>query len=107
MGFIRKIGYRRGKAVTAETAVGAQAANELRRVRLMVRWTDSPIVDDPALEHAATVLGPCSDAAAALAELRRRRQLGRDPICRLQGTRYRLEDRQPGPDAGQHLLAGG
>lgn len=66
----------------------------------MVRWIDKQIVEDRALEHAATVLGPCSDAAAALAELRRRRQLGRDPICRLQGTRYRLEDRQPGPDAG-------
>lgn len=30
MGFVRDIGYRRGKAVTAATDAGAQAASELR-----------------------------------------------------------------------------
>lgn len=68
--------------------------------RPMARWIDSAIVSERALSTAAAVLGPLSDAAAALSELRRRRDLGRDSICLARGTHYRLEDRRPGDDAG-------
>ncbi|MGQ3121237.1 MAG: hypothetical protein ACT6RU_14610 [Aliihoeflea sp.] len=66
----------------------------------MTRWCDNAIVSERALSTAAAVLGPLSDAAAALDELRRRRDLGRDAVCLLRGTHYRLEDRNPGNDAG-------
>lgn len=69
----------------------------------MARWCEDAIVSERALITAAAVLGPLSDAAAALAELRRRRDLGRAPICRLRGLQYRIEDRRPGDDAGGPL----
>lgn len=69
----------------------------------MARWFDNGLVSEGALSTAAAVLGPLSDAAAALAELRRRRDLGRDSVCLLRGTQYRLEDRNPVDDTGAPL----
>lgn len=69
----------------------------------MARSSESQVVDDQILERAAAAQGSCSAAAGAWAEFQRRRRLGHDPICRLQGSAYCFEDREPGRDRGPPL----